>query len=68
MKILLLILSTALISCGPSAEEMSKQNKTGNPLYRVIVIDGCEYLEFAGTQPMLIHKGNCKSQIHLKLK
>lgn len=63
----------ALHSCGPSREEIEMQQKVRMPVttvgngYSVIVIDGCEYIEYdnggiASTQVhTLTHKGNCKN-------
>ena len=71
------IISLALFSCGPSREEMEYMEKMkgqeragykniGNG-YVIIIIDGCEYIEYdhiggSGIHAhTLTHKGNCKN-------
>lgn len=68
-KVLLTILLIGMVS---SCQEQTVQKTktkivTGygqNPI-DVIVIEGCEYLEFSqGHRYSLCHKGNCKNLIH----
>ena len=68
-KIIIAILLIGMVS---SCEEQTVQRKkttivTGygqNPI-DIIVIEGCEYLEFSqGRRYSLCHKGNCKNPIH----
>lgn len=36
-----------------------------NPAYRIVLIDGCQYLCFSGNHERVItHKGNCTNQFH----
>ena len=62
------------MSCGGDAERaadarQAKQDTTFEG-YKIIIIDGCEYIykrydNFSGI-PVLTHKGNCKNPIHNK--
>jgi len=38
------------------------RNKDGNCFYRVMVIDGCQYI---GYDRGVAHKGNCTNNIHI---
>lgn len=66
-KVLFIIVCTmGMVSCGPR-QPIEGSNKTGQiGDFVVIVIDGCEYLEYqrgAGESRVysLTHKGNCKN-------
>lgn len=68
-KILIVTLLVGMIS---SCKEQTVEKKTtniipyegANPM-SVVIIEGCEYLEYAaGNRYSLCHKGNCKNPIH----
>ena len=68
-KIIIAILLIGMISsCGEQTVQRKKTTiVTGygqNPI-DIIVIEGCEYLEFSqGRRYSLCHKGTCKNPIH----
>ncbi len=73
-KVILFIgLAVAMVSCGPS-QPIDGGTKTGSiGDYTIIVIDGCEYLEYRkgmGENRVysLSHKGNCNNTAHLDYK
>jgi hypothetical protein len=68
--VLVLVIIGLLGSCTkPTVETKSTHIVTGkgnNPL-TVVVIEGCEYLEYdQGHHYSLCHKGNCSNPIHKK--
>jgi len=68
----LLLLGLALLStaCGESplerAARVREQRQQAVPTYRVIRLEGCEYLrlETSNGYPIFTHKGNCRNPIH----
>ena len=69
MKYLFFII--LLSSCAPSGKEHIRKDNNTKPSedYRVVVIDGCEYIEVENGIPedriySLTHKGNCNNSIH----
>lgn len=75
MKKTIVLLSTItvlfLFSCGPSREEMEKeQNQKSNTRYvgpvRIVTVDGCDYLIVNNGYKggvSITHKYNCKNHI-----
>jgi len=72
MKKILMILTIALVSCGPSKEEMEARERserstkqTTDERFEIITIDGCEYIVstyYSNNSDILTHKGNCKNK------
>lgn len=63
----------ALVLCGSCEESPASRDKREAeerrqvpPDYRVVMVDGCEYLRFEVTHgyATLTHKGNCRNLIH----
>lgn len=58
-----------LTGCQDYGEQQAQKLETVRqqpPTYRVITIEGCEYLRFEVTHgyAVLTHKGNCRNPIH----
>lgn len=65
-KLILLALAFVMCGCVPKNEDGSLKLNTGNPNYpRVVVIDSCEYINWAYG---LAHKGNCKYCVERRKK
>jgi hypothetical protein len=68
--ILALVMIGLLGSCNkPTVETKSTQivTREGNNPLTIVVIEGCEYLEYSqGNHYSLCHKGNCNNLIHKK--
>jgi hypothetical protein len=68
---LLLGLSLGSTACDESPVRQAAQTHAERrrlaPAYRVIWIEGCEYLrlETSNGYPILTHKGNCRNPIHI---
>jgi hypothetical protein len=71
IRIIMPLIFCMIISCGPSKEEVDiKKAKEKNTLvekYNIVVIEGCEYIEFnpKSSSHVLTHKGNCNNPIHV---
>ncbi|RYU81319.1 hypothetical protein [Hymenobacter persicinus] len=48
------------------AQQQRAEQRRAAPTYRVIQIEGCEYLrqETSNGYPVITHKGNCRNPIH----
>lgn len=74
MKKLLFIFVLLLVGCvqnnDPTINRVPYGDSGSNIVYRIVVIDSCEYIwgwdggGYGG--PFLTHKGNCKNPIHYK--
>lgn len=58
-------------ACRETAEERRQQfeeSRNVPPPYRVVTIEGCEYLRMEVTHgyAVLTHKGNCRNPIHCR--
>ncbi|WP_044129269.1 hypothetical protein [Rudanella lutea] len=67
---LLLVLSA--IACREYGENHARQieeERSNPPAYRVVTIEGCEYLRMEVTHgyAVLTHKGNCRNPIHCRM-
>ena len=69
MKYILFV--TLLLSCTPNGNESTREDGNTQPLYdyRIVVIDGCEYIEIyfesvSNSRYSLTHKGDCHNHIH----
>lgn len=54
-----------MLSCGPSKEEMERQQNQLKTVdnYDIITIDRCEYIRLSTAHGEVItHKGNCKNK------
>lgn len=76
MKYLVFFLAFLITSCDIEGFLENKRKETETTIrsnYNVIIVDGCEYLEFQkniiGTTPIysVTHKGNCKYCIERNL-
>jgi hypothetical protein len=69
-KLLIAILLIEMVSSCQEATVTTQSTKIvttyGNEPLKLILIEGCEYLEYnSGQIYSLCHKGNCKNIIHL---
>ena len=73
MRLYLPISLLALVLCGGCEETPASRGKREAeerrrvlPDYRVVTVEGCEYLRFEVTHGFatLTHKGNCRNSIH----
>lgn len=67
MKYLLLIVILFASCTTPNGKEKFRAYNNTDPIfdYRVVIIDGCEYIEVAtGSLFSLAHKGDCNNPIH----
>ncbi len=76
MKKIILIIIVAFYGCDFETEEVKRnieRNKnaesvfsTFTPLYKIVVIDSCEYLvtQYYNAEASLTHKGNCNNEFH----
>lgn len=62
----ILLFTLCLVSCCTNVAK----DKTSTSEYKIIEIDGCEYIKYDGGENsanrvyVLVHKGNCKNIIH----
>ncbi|WP_345270857.1 hypothetical protein [Nibrella viscosa] len=65
----LLCTAFGLVNCQEYGEKQARkleERRQIAPTYRVITLEGCEYLRFEATHgyALLTHKGNCRNPIH----
>ncbi len=69
LPIRMVVILSMLVSCQDYRQEQTAayEEKLNNPPpYRVVVVEGCQYLRFETTHGYagLTHKGNCSNPIH----
>ena len=67
--IALLLLTGACRETAEERREKFEESRNVPPPYRVVTIEGCEYLRLESTHgyAVLTHKGNCRNPIHCRV-
>jgi hypothetical protein len=57
-----------MASCQQDYKQHLEEERNSPPAYRVVTIEGCEYLRMEVTHgyAVLTHKGNCRNPIHCR--
>lgn len=73
ISILLTVVVFGATSCSQTDDSGTTIKSSGNKSYKIVVIDGCQYITSENSIPMgnnysfsITHKGNCTNHIHYR--